>query len=484
MLSSVIGPLVWLVLAATAYAAWPHLASAAGLPPFDAVAAMGRHVVAAAIGLSLTVLAVRLLNALFWRGWMLRHVGEDAPRLLADLGNGLVWAVGLMAVTAYAFGIEVTGLVATSGVAVAVVGFALRGMISDVASGIAMSLEAPFRIGEWIEVDGIQGRVQQVTWRATYLLTRENVAVAVPNGKLAAGAFRRFGPDGLPSMELVEATLDYSVSAHQAERLFYTAAAQVPEVAACSAEHPPYMRVAGVNANGVVWRLFFPVVDWSAATRLRYEVQRNLLRNLHLAGAGLPAMRWQQVEPYEPAPATDPRRSASEFLRRIDLFGALDDQRAAGLATRGRIRIHPRGVPVVRQGEPGESLFVVREGVLSVSMLAEDGTSRTVAQLTPGSFFGEMSLLTGAPRSATIVPLVDAVLLEIGKELLEPLLCECPDIAQRMSECLAERQLAGANALSAELHAAGSQTRQEVARDLLSRITAFFGLRRQEREAV
>lgn len=476
MVKRLAGPIAWAVVAAVLIVAKPQILSVLRLQP-DAPGLTAAHrLVLAVFVLSLTMLAVRLLDQVFWRGWLQRHHEGNAPRLLADLGSGAIWVVGLMVAAAHVFGLEVGGMLATSGVAVAVIGFGLRGIISDVASGIAMGLEQPFRIGDWIEVDGVQGRVEQVTWRATTMVDRNHVAICLPNGKLAAGSLRRFGRDGRPSFDVVEATLDFAVSAHQAERLFFAAAAQVPEVAERSER--PYLRVGAINAAGVVWRLNYPVADWARASELRTRIQANLLRNLHLAGATLPSTRWQRVDPMEAAPGTDLRRTAEEFLRHIDLFTSLDGEQAAQLADAGRIAIHCRGVPVVRQGEPGESLFVVREGVLEVAVEGGDGMVRSVARLHPGSFFGEMSLLTGAARSATVTPVVDAVLIEIAKDDLEPILRHWPDVARRMSECLAERQMTGVLDGAGDIVDTGGTEQSRTAQDLLSRISAFFGLRR------
>lgn len=108
----------------------------------------------------------------------------------------------------------------------------------------------------------------------------------------------------------------------------------------------------------------------------------------------------------------------------------------------------------------------------AVSTRLPDGSERTVAQLTPGSFFGEMSLLTRAPRGASVVPQLDSVVMEIGKELLEPLMAARPELATVMSEYLAERQTTTVAAL--ERDAGGG--RRDRAGELLARIRGFFGL--------
>ena len=87
-----------------------------------------------------------------------------------------------------------TGLIATSSVVIAVIGFALRNIISDVFSGIALGIDHPYRIGDWIEIgEGSAGRVIQISWRTTRLLTRDGVALIVPNGLIAGHRLINYG---------------------------------------------------------------------------------------------------------------------------------------------------------------------------------------------------------------------------------------------------------------------------------------------------
>ena len=129
---------------------------------------------------------------------------------------------------------------------------------------------------------------------------------------------------------------------------------------------------------------------------------------------------------------------------------------------------------MVREGEPGSSLFVVIEGVLDVHLALADGRSRKVREVGPGAMFGEYSLLTGAPRSATVTARTASVLLEITKAGLEPVLQRTPELARSISATLAARQ-AERPLLEAEAgEPAPHSPLDEVG--LLRRIRAFFGL--------
>ncbi len=136
------------------------------------------------------------------------------------------------------------------------------------------------------------------------------------------------------------------------------------------------------------------------------------------------------------------------------------------------------GQPVVHQGEEGDSLFVVKEGTLEVSIANEAGLSTIVGRLNPGMFFAEMSLLTGAPRSATVVPSVDTVVFEITRDDLVPLMSRRPALADQLSEVLAERQMRNTRILSEQSDSNPMATQVTMAQQFLGSIQTFFGMHR------
>jgi small-conductance mechanosensitive channel len=116
-------------------------------------------------------------------------VFEGRPRearLLQDLVVGVVYLGTALSILAFVFGVPIGTLVATSGVVVIILGLALQNTLSDVFSGIALTLGRPYVIGDWILLsDGTEGRVVENTWRSTHLLTAANNVVVLPNSFLA-----------------------------------------------------------------------------------------------------------------------------------------------------------------------------------------------------------------------------------------------------------------------------------------------------------
>ncbi len=403
--------------------------------------------------------------------WLLvRHLRMPPTRMFRQFVIALCWTLAAGIVGAIFFDVPVGSLVTTSGLLVAMIGLALKNVISDAFTGLAL----PIKIGDWIEVDGQTGRVVEISWRATRLQTLDRVTVIIPNTHLTAKPFRNFSLPEPYYRDSFRVVLDPSVTTHQAERILLGAARQVEAIQAIP--YRPDVRITAFTERGIEWELRFFVPDAEKAVRVRHQVHRNLLRNLHYSGIALPypVIVRRTAQPNERAyePADDIR-----FLRGIELFDSLSDDELRAISDKLAPTLKLAGQALVRQGEAGDSLFVLREGLLSVTIAKPDGGGEIeVAQLAPGSFLGEMSLLTGAPRSATVTPITDSMCYEITREIIGPLMESRPEMAQQLSDVLAERQLRNAAKLEASAQTVETQ-KKSLTEQILRRINSLFRLR-------
>ncbi|MFO1073299.1 MAG: mechanosensitive ion channel family protein [Geminicoccaceae bacterium] len=424
----------------------------------------------AAIWLAAAFLLVRALDVLVWSRRRM-----PLPRLLTDLVAALVWiAVGL-AIAARLLEMPVAGIVTTSGVAVAVLGFALRDMLASLFAGIALSVERPYRIGDWLELpDGTLGRVVELGWLTTRLLTQDGIEHVAPNAQLASRGFSNFHHDR-PWRDQVAVVLGYEVAPARAERILLAAIAEarpgapMGSLGAVRAD----VRIARCGEAGVEWHLRYWLTDAAERTDMRHRVQAAALRHLYKAGLAPAQRRLDLFHAPMPARALDQRTQLDGLLARSDLFGVLGSEELRPLAEAAR-RCHlPAGAVVVRQGSAGSSLFVVVEGVLDITLDAGAAGARWLRLVGPGDMFGEYSLLTGEPRSATVTARTESILFEITQADLDPILKRCPELADAMGAILAQRQADGRRAASA---AAVPAAAPEGEHGLLQRIRAFFGL--------
>lgn len=468
-------PLALTLAAVAALVAWSRLASALAVDPAGMVGRWGRTGVIATAVLAGAWLLVRLLDVVLWRGVVERRAGSPVPRLVVDVCAALVWIAAAIVIAVWALQVEVFGLVATSSVTIAVLGFALRDIIASLFAGMALSLEKPYAIGDWIEIEhGTVAQVEQVGWLTTRAVTRDGVGLIVPNARLANTVWRNYTHPRPEWRDQVRVTLDYAVPCDVAERLLTAALNEVRPVGRTAQR--PDVKIAELGERGVVWAARYWLADYGSAQDVRFLVQKAILRHLHYAGIE-PAR--PQPEPSPPSlPAVrphGPRDHLSRLLAEHELFGAIAPDLRQRLLDGASRRFCRSGVPIVRAGEPGSSMFVVVEGLLSVAVPDTDGSDVRGDDMAPGSIFGEFSLLTGEPRSATVTPFVDSVVYEIGKADLQPILAQSPDLAHELSRILAARQARTRDLLARHDTDTVPATEHSQHR-ILDRLRGFFGL--------
>ena len=413
----------------------------------------------------LVILCAAVLVVRFSHFYAQRRLGHRPPRLVRQIIALAVWTVAGGAVVATFWDVPVGSLMTTSGLLVAVIGIALRNVLSDLFNGISL----PVKVGDWVEVSGTRGRIIEISWRATKLVTTDHVLVVIPNTTFITATVRNFTSDRGYFRDHIKLTLPMSVTAYQATRILLGAANQVDLIA--SLPEAPEARIAGFNDSGVEWDLAYSIPDAGMASKLRHRIQRSLLRDLFLSGIELPVAH---VEIHQPVAVREQADTPEVmFLRLIDLFCTLNEAELIKICSEMQPCLLEAGQPVVRQGESGDSLYIVHEGLLKVTIEGDHGVTE-VGRVRPGQFFGEMSLMTGAPRSATVTPMVDSKAFEISREVLAPILRDRPEVAALMSEVLAERQIANAPLLDNGKQQV--ETRESVAQQILHGIVSFFRL--------
>jgi small-conductance mechanosensitive channel len=445
----------------------------AGVGPADPLLSAIRDVAGVAEWTAGAWLAARLLDLLLRRAALAGPRPAPYPRLLSDLVHGALFILAAIGILVFVFDQSATGLIATSSVLIAVVGFALRYIISDVFSGIALSFDHPYRIGDWIESGpGVVGKVVEITWRTTRLVTRDGIAIVVPNGLIATGRLVNYS-DPAPSFRTaIRLSLDPEVATSRAKQILLAGALAATRV---YPDLRPDVLVQECSEAGVTYAVRFWVPDYEQENACRDAVTSGVLQALRRAGLTPSAPRREFVAALRDQGLALARTPAESLLADTALFSAFSAEERALLAERLAERQVKQGAMVVRQGDPASTLFLVREGALEVRVANTTGVEIAVNRLAAGDLFGEMSLLTGEPRSASVVALTDAALYELSKEHLSPMLAQRPELGEALADLMTARQRWGRARMDAFDGAHELEPRSSSAR-MLSRLRSFFGL--------
>lgn len=430
------------------------------------------HAFRLATWLAVGVLVIRLLDIALWHGLLARGGRQAPPRLLIDLVAGLVWLAVATTIAVSIFELPVAGVLTTSGVAVAVIGFALRDMLASLFAGIALNIEEPYEIGDWIELDGWpQAKVFEIGWLTTRAETRDGVCVVIPNARLATQPFRNLTKPGTSYRDKIELVLDHALDPARIERIMLAAAAEALGRALGPA---PDVKIGEFTSRGISWQLRFWLPDPAQQQEARYRLQRVLLRHLDQAGITLP-YTISDVHPSDHLPRRllAPEADLAELLGRAMLFQQLAPEERRELAAHAKLRRFDPEVAVVHAGEAGAAIYVIIEGVVEVLEKPSGPPASPIPRLGPGESFGEYALLTGEPRTATVRAVTPLLLAELTKADLEPVLLRCPWLAEGLARMLEDRRK--------RQEAAAIRTRRPLDEPrerahLVDRIRAVFGL--------
>jgi small-conductance mechanosensitive channel/CRP-like cAMP-binding protein len=434
----------------------------------------------AAVSILLYALALaRLVFLLAFDAILMRKGSDPTPRIVRDIAQGALFFFATIAGLRGA-GVEAGQLLTTSALITVVAGMALQETLGNLVAGLAMQGERPFEVGDWIEVHGTPshiGKVREINWRATRLHTLDNVDVVVPNGLLAKAMFTNYDRPHEAARRSVYFHTSYATPPRRVHEIVVEAIREAPGVLT---DPPPSLVTNNFTDAGVQFWLRYYItemgrrdtIDGGVRDRVWYSLERNGIA-LSIPGRAI-AMHEVSAET-ERAKVEHKQLDRLGAIRQIDLFSSLDEPALSRLASDSRSALFAPGETVIRRGEAGDTMFVVRSGELSVR-LPSNGVESETARLGPEAFFGEMSLLTGSARQATVVALRSCELLVIDHDALRRLLDEHPDVAHQISVKVTERRRANQESLE---HAETVRDKPTVdeSEDLLKRIRGFFGLR-------
>ena len=239
------------------------------------------------------LLVIRLMEDLVWTGLVTRRTGGAPVRLLVNIIDLAIWLITIGMISHFVLGHPAGYIATSSGVVVALIAFALNRPIGDTFSGIALTLERPFTVGDWIDAGNETiGMVKSVSWRATTLEQQNGIVHVIPNGRMAETPLRVFHV----WYDNIDLELAYAIPDGEVERLWLAALADVPGLQNLK---PPVIRRININSNGVVWRLFYSLTDYPSKLHLRDLVIASLNRRMIDAGIAIvvPSQRIELMNP-------------------------------------------------------------------------------------------------------------------------------------------------------------------------------------------
>src|SRR2546421_3039730 len=448
---------------------------------YDAIAVYGVHAswrnhVGAAVILLSTALVVALVNRYVWDLYYEKKRQTTIPHFLREVVGGIIFLIVLLLVLSYGYHAEaqLKGVLAGSGVVAIILGFAGQNFFAGIIGGISIQINRPYKVGDWLQVGERFAEVREINWRSTRLCTNDDIYLDIPNNEMVGHQIVNLH---YPT-EIHAIRIRVGVEYKNPPNLVKEALARAAQSAKNVVPDPP-VRVFLVDFAdyAVIYEIKYYMGNHSRINETNDAVRTNVWYELKRRGITIPfPIRTLQVERKAALPVKEEQAEALSILRGERLFECLSEEQLSHVVQQARLKLFGRGEPVIEEGSAGDSMFVMLRGAANV-LVSKNGSKIQVATLGAGDCFGEMSLLTGEPRSATVRADADCYVMEIGKPVMAEVLRDAPSCLEKLSELLAQRKLETEGVLK-QAGRAGEhdlKARQYTA-SFLQRLRTFFQL--------
>ena len=403
----------------------------------------------------------------------------EPPRIVEDLVTTGLAAAWLL-VWLHVVGVDLGSLVTTSAVITGVIAFSMQDTLGNVLGGVVLQLDDSVRVGDWVKLGDVSGQVVDIRWRHTAIETRNRETVVVPNGWLVKNQFTVIGSRRDPEplwrrWVWFNVMLDAAPSRVCEVLQDSVRQASIDNVAASPEPSAVLMDVGqGYARYALRYWLSAPRIDDPTDSEVRMHALAALARHgMRLAVVQEERVVIKENEARRAHLQASERSKRLAALRSVDLFASLSAEECGALAEALVHTPFVHGDTITRQGSIAHWLYMIIAGEAEVWAETEGQRTR-VATLKAGNVVGEMGLITGEPRRATVIARTDVECYRLDKDALRDLLASRADIAEEMSKVIARRQ----GELDTAMAHASNNKFKSAPDDIRSRILSFFGLDR------
>lgn len=435
--------------------------------------------ISAIVRLILLAIAVLIISRAIGEGikrFLLTRMGLDrgSREAIASVIIYIIATLGILIVLQRA-GIDLRTLTVLAGVLGIGIGFGLQNLASNFISGLTLLFEQPIKVGDFIEVDNLLGTVESISIRSTIVRTLDGIFVIVPNitfvenniinwsykdpkSRLHIPVGVAYGTDPLLVTEalLAVARVEPTVLNRPSPKVWFKGFGDSsldfellvwidnPQDSDPIKSSLNFLIEHELNQREIV--IPFPQRDlW-----LKNSQDLSLLFNnsnitntseskVFSQNSIYSEQKQSSIQPQikKASPKSPNNWTLRDLLKRVTYFANFTDIKLRQLIEYGYRQLFPKAQIIFQENDPGDSFYIILSGAVEV---ISEKTGKYIATLHEGEFFGEMSLLLGAPRTATVRTIEDSILFVIEQHDLQKLLEEHPSLAVDISQKLYERQ--------------------------------------------
>jgi small-conductance mechanosensitive channel/CRP-like cAMP-binding protein len=435
-----------------------------------------RNHAGAALVLLSTAVVIALVDRYLWDLYFEQGRQTVIPKFLRDLVAGVIFLIALLLVLSVGYHAQsqLTWLLSGSGLAAIILAFATQNLLGGVIAGMSVQINKPYKVGDWLHVGERFAEVMEINWRSSRLRTNDNIYLDIPNNEIVRTTIVNLHyPTNLHAMR-VRVGIDYNVPPNRVKDALFRAAMGAKNVLP---EPPVRVFLVDFSEYSMTYEIKFYLGDHSKINETNDSVRTNVWYELKRQNITIPfPIRTLEINRRAAAKPHEQHGRARTILEGEPLFASLTEAQLDDLIRASSTLRFGRGEKLIEQGAEGSSMFVLLHGTAHVSV-AQNGAMIRVGSLRMGDSFGEMSLLTGERRSATVRADDDCEVLEISKPAMAALLHEAPECVAQLSELLAARKMETEGLLKDAQESPAEETRKrEYRATFLRRVRSVFEL--------
>ncbi len=374
--------------------------------------------------------------------------------------------------------IPLTSLLASAAVISVVLGLALQDTLGNLFSGLALHLEHPIKAGHWIKVGDSVGKVVEMDWRAIKLRTLGHDYHVLPNSLVASERIVNYSDPPTPHRRELIVRAPYSASPDNVISAIMPILKSNPEV-----EDTPVPSVLArdFGDHWIDYEVRYWYRDYERLEALDGEIRRQVWyhfrRSLIESPVPLREVYLHEVKP-ESQDRAERLEEMTRRLRSIHVFEPLNEEELQEVVEGMQFALFAAGERIIEQGKEGDSFFVIYSGVAEVSVRQADGGDSVVKLLRRGDYFGEMALLTGERRTASITAISECGCYRVDRELFKRVLERNPSIVEALSASLSARRAELTERIEADEALRRERKKEpDLKGRILARIKKYFGLK-------
>ncbi|MCX7990707.1 MAG: mechanosensitive ion channel family protein [Proteobacteria bacterium] len=403
-------------------------------------------------------LIIEVFINLKWKG--------NPPSFLKDIATLLIYFLFAIISLRLVFNLDLSSVVTTSAVLTAGIAFAMQNTLANIISGLSIQLDKNLKLGNWVYVKDkdVYGEIINIGFRYTTLRTLENTIYIIPNNQLLQSPINIFEKtvDGFALYTNIG--LRYEIPPDEAKKIITEVISNNQNI---SKHFEPKVFHNRYGDSAIEYKLKFYIDDFykkditidSIHTQIWYAIKR--------AGYDFPYPH-REIVHKKRLEEKQEELNLTAYLDKTIIFSYLNQSQKNIILNKSKKKTYGSGEIVVKQGEEGDSLFIVLKGLLNVLI-----DNEKVGTLKEGDFFGEYSLLTGESRKASVISQTESLLLEINKECLSEIFQSSPELVEQLEEVIIKRDEINKNFIAEKTP---KNLYEEKLNSLSYKIKKFFGL--------